>query len=643
MRPILVITLFAILFTVNSQETNVLLEKINLREMNDLDSISWYFLTAMKIANENDDLSLRNKALIRKAGIELFLFRYNEADSLIQMVSPPLEVTDRVELHRIRGNILNEQDQNDESLKEFYKALDLTKKHGLTKFEPQIYFDLAAVVRKNSDLQTATKYYRSALKQAAELNNIDLEVRANIQMCKVYNGWIVLDLDSSVYYGEKAIALAKKENYEYGYALALSIAPAPFIRVGQNQRGIRLSKEALSYAEKYNFPLITRYYLIANQGFAFKNLKMYDSALFYMKEAGKLRSGSLDYPRLKYEVLKAQGKYKEALAALEYYSQKTDSTQRSRSISKLSSMQARYETNLKEEELKAERQLTSLQQTKLDQQRYLIFGMIVIVLLLILALALVYRQRKLKKQKTLSDLELAETQKLLDLERQYRASELKALRSQMNPHFVFNALNSIQEYIMTNERRLAGEYLGKFADLMRIYLQHSQVKTVTIREETEALNLYLQLEKLRFEDSLTCSIDIGDDVNTEQLIPSLLLQPYVENAVKHGLLHKESERILKIDIKSDHEGLLICEVIDNGVGRKKSQEINKMRNPGHKSFASEATTSRLSLLNLDRENPIEEEILDLVDENGNPQGTKVTIRIPLAMEAQSTLSEVRTD
>ncbi|WP_425389926.1 tetratricopeptide repeat-containing sensor histidine kinase [Ekhidna sp.] len=642
MRLTLIVAFLAIFHFSKSQDPDKLLRKIDFMETNDPDSINLYFQRVFNVAEGRSDFSLRDKAIIKHAGVLLLLYKYADADSLIKLITTPLEIGDQVELHRITGNILSEQNQNDESLKEFYAALDLARKNNLVELEPEIYFDLAAVVRKNNDLKTVTKYYRSALNQAIKLSDIDLEVRANIQLCKVYNGWIVLNLDSSVYYGERAIALAQKAKYEYGYAHALSMAAAPFIRVGQNQRGIQLSREALSYAEKYDFPLITKYYLTANQGFAFKNLKMYDSALFYMKEAGKIRSGSLDYPRLKYQVLKAQGKYKEAIEALEYYSQKTDSIQRSRNVSKLSSMQARYEANLKEEELKAEKQLTSLQQSRLDQQRYLIIGMVVIVFLLVFALALVFRQRKLKKQKTLSDLELAETQKLLDLERQYRASELKALRSQMNPHFVFNALNSIQEYIMTNERKLAGKYLGKFADLMRIYLQHSQVKSVTIREETEALNLYLELEKLRFEDSLTYSINIGNRVNTEQLIPSLLLQPYVENAVKHGLLHKESERVLTINIKSDQGNVLVCEIIDNGVGRKKSQEINKMRNPGHKSFATQATTSRLGLLNLDREQPIEEEVLDMTDDKGDPEGTKVIIRIPMTMEAQNDLSEVGT-
>lgn len=635
MRFFLVITLFAISIFARSQPATTLLMRIDLEETNNSDSIDFFYKQLMEIAK--DDTSLRMRAHIKRAGVALLLNDFDLADSLTAMGLSELEIEDQVELHRIKGNILSEQGKNDEALESFYRALDLTKRHELEELEPEIYFDLAAVVRKNSDLETATRYYHDALRQAKNNNDTDLEIRALIQMCKVYNGWIILNLDSSVYYGEKAIALAHAKNYEYGYAHALSIAAAPFIRVGQNQRGIKLSRKALTYADKYNFPLITIYYLIANQGFAFKNLEMYDSALFYMKEAGKLREESLDYPRLKYQVLKAQKKYKEALEALEFFSHKTDSIQRNRAASKLSSMQARYETNLKEEELKAEKQLTSLQQAELDQQRYLIFGMIVIVFLLVFALAMVYRQRKLKRQKTLSEIELAKTQTLLEMERQYRASELKAIRSQMNPHFVFNALNSIQEYIMTNEKKLAGKYLGKFADLMRIYLEHSQARNVTVNEELNAMKLYLELEKLRFGDSLNYEIATSPEVNMETPIPSLLLQPYVENAIKHGLLHKKGDRKLNVSIGLIGE-FLQAEISDNGVGRSRSMEINKSKNPNHKSFATSATKSRLELLNMDKEQPIIEEIIDLEDEAGNPAGTKVILKIP---QAESPLEDER--
>ncbi|MEP0986140.1 histidine kinase [Ekhidna sp.] len=209
------------------------------------------------------------------------------------------------------------------------------------------------------------------------------------------------------------------------------------------------------------------------------------------------------------------------------------------------------------------------------------------------------------------------------------ASKLTALQSQMNPHFIFNALNSIQEYIMLNERKLAGKYLGKFADLMRIYLQFSQAKFITIDDEITALKLFLELEKLRFEDTLKYQLIVDEKISLEKKIPAMLIQPYVENALLHGLLHKEFNKILKISFETnDAEGNLICLIEDNGIGRKRSLEINRSRNPNHQSFATSATKQRLSLINKDLKREIGEETVDLYDEDGSAIGTKVKLTIP---------------
>lgn len=212
------------------------------------------------------------------------------------------------------------------------------------------------------------------------------------------------------------------------------------------------------------------------------------------------------------------------------------------------------------------------------------------------------------------------------LQSELNISKLTALQSQMNPHFVFNALNSIQEYIITNEKKLAALYLGKFADLMRIYLDHSRVKEITLGEDLHALNLYLELEKLRFQNTLNYSIEVSESVDTNLMIPSFLAQPYVENAIKHGLFHKQTKRELKICI-AIQDDLLQYSIEDNGIGRAASMEINKSR-AGHKSFATEATRSRLELLNEGRQISIVEEIVDLKDEEGRAIGTRVTLIIP---------------
>ena len=152
-------------------------------------------------------------------------------------------------------------------------------------------------------------------------------------------------------------------------------------------------------------------------------------------------------------------------------------------------------------------------------------------------------------------------------------------------------------------KKLAGKYLGKFADLMRIYLHQSQTRYITVEEEVEALNLYLELEKLRFEESLNYSISVNETVEPDILsIPSLLVQPYVENALKHGLLHKKEDRNLSISFHYQSEpDILECIIEDNGIGRERSTELNKLRNPNHQSFATSATKTRLELLNFTTE------------------------------------------
>lgn len=209
-------------------------------------------------------------------------------------------------------------------------------------------------------------------------------------------------------------------------------------------------------------------------------------------------------------------------------------------------------------------------------------------------------------------------------------SKLIALRAQMNPHFLFNALNSIQKYILTNQKDIASDYLGQFADLMRIYLDHSKRNVITLKEEMDALDLYLQLEKVRFKEELKYQIKIKNQELLSDFIkiPSLLIQPYVENAIKHGLLHKKENKFLKIKFKKckHEENVIICEIKDNGIGRARSAEINQYR-INHTSHASEAGKTRLELLNYDKQKQIGIEIIDL-EENDKPTGTKVILRIP---------------
>ena len=205
--------------------------------------------------------------------------------------------------------------------------------------------------------------------------------------------------------------------------------------------------------------------------------------------------------------------------------------------------------------------------------------------------------------------------------------EVQALRSQMNPHFVFNCLNAINRFILSHEAEAASDYLTKFSRLMRMIMNHSRHSTVTLAEETEMLRLYLDMERLRFKDAFDYSIYAGDDVDAgELMIPPLLLQPFVENAVWHGLMHKEERGWLSVTMEV-HDEVLTCIIRDNGIGRKKAALLKSKSVERYKSMGLQITAERMALLTgTDAKGPFFT-IEDLYDEDGNATGTQVTLTI----------------
>jgi len=218
----------------------------------------------------------------------------------------------------------------------------------------------------------------------------------------------------------------------------------------------------------------------------------------------------------------------------------------------------------------------------------------------------------------------------IQLQSEVRNSMLTAIKSQMNPHFIFNALNTIQSFIYSNDKSKANSYLGKFSNLIRIVLDSSNKKAISITEEVETLQLYIDLEVMRFENTLQASIHVDQSLDTDSIyIPPMLIQPFVENAIKHGLLHKINNRKLKISFKpSANEQGLEIEIDDNGIGRVRSAFLNAKKNDDHNSFAIKANQTRIDILNQLSSNKIVLEIIDKKDESGIAKGTTVKLFIP---------------
>lgn len=208
---------------------------------------------------------------------------------------------------------------------------------------------------------------------------------------------------------------------------------------------------------------------------------------------------------------------------------------------------------------------------------------------------------------------------------------LKALRSQMNPHFVFNCMNSIDMYILKNDVENASRYLNKFARLVRLILNQSDEMYVPLAKEIEMLKYYIELEKLRFDHPFSHSIQVDESIDIEETeIPSMLLQPYIENAILHGLRHKKENGHLSIIIRRRNEGLF-CIIEDDGIGREKAVEINSAFPSKHHSKGTILTAERLSVLDNNQNKPVINAI-DLKDEHGEARGTRVEITIPVEFD-----------
>ncbi len=215
-------------------------------------------------------------------------------------------------------------------------------------------------------------------------------------------------------------------------------------------------------------------------------------------------------------------------------------------------------------------------------------------------------------------------------EKELTELKMSSLRSQMNPHFIFNSLNSIKLYIINNEKENAVYYLNKFSKLIRKILATTQEKEITLADEIETMELYLKIENIRFNNKIEYDITIDKNISIGTLkIPCLIMQPFIENALWHGLSLKKGPKKLDIIIENDKPSHIKIKIIDNGIGRKKSQEINKQKMLKRKSIGINLTKERLKNYFNGFHNDFSLNIRDLNDKDNFASGTMVTIKIPL--------------
>ncbi len=570
-----------------------------------------------------------------------------------------------------RGYFYDEDGDYINAKKEYLTALDIFTEIDNIQGQGKIYNALAGISENLGDIREAIDYYSLALKLAEASKDLSGIANASLNIGSLHLqlgtrkealNFLQISLDAarenddfriigSVLVSEgKILVLADSlEEAEENCVEALKNfdkagAKLDALQVHLLMGEIKVIQKDYGGAETEfqhileiaNIYGSLEYIIVANNSLA--ELKLieedYDLAEKYALESYKIAKTLNFYSGIEAasgkltKIYEEKKYYQKANYFLNEYANTRDSLRMKSFERKIFQESAKYEFE-KIAKIKEVEHQNEILRTEVEKKRlgYIVLSALLILLVVVVALMIIYsrmkviRQQKMELDAAYSELEERKNDEIL-------VSNLKALQSQMNPHFIFNALNSIQTLVLKGDVDNSYSYINKFADLVRQTLMFSERPLISFEEEVGLLENYLTLEKLRFRDNFNYSIKTNQVGNI--MVPSMLLQPLLENALKHGLLHKKSDKLLTIDFELDE--VLKCTIVDNGIGRKAAEQINKRRNQKHQSFALEALRKRFEFLKrkMNVEN-IGFHYEDLYEDN-HAIGTKVVVIIPFVKQ-----------
>ena len=515
----------------------------------------------------------------------------------------------------------------------FYRMLSLSQKINYKKGIATSYNNIGILKTGQKEYQEAVKYFLKYVTIQKELKK-DKELGIGLNNIG-YNYYLDNKNELALKYFNESLKIRKKIK-EPSYVLVLGNIGNVYIKQNNLEQALSYYNESLrelkingrDFFSLYDGQMTVNLTAIAK----IKNLQNKNSeALKYALESKEvaLKTQNLKYlqsvDEVLYKIYEATNKHKEALENYKNYITLRDSVTNEENKSEILKAEFKYESEKKEAKIKQLSQAKTITELENKRQKTTLFLLIFGVFSAIITSFLLFKRFKSKKQTELLKSEIEKT----SAEKKASESELKALKSQMNPHFIFNALNSIQEQFMFGDKLVANEQMGNFTALTRQILSVSGKKKISVATEVAILTKYLELEKMRFETDFYYSISIDDRVDDEYIqLPPMLIQPFVENSIKHGLLHKTGTKNLTITFALDTEQtFLICTIQDNGIGREKAAVI-KSKNT-HESFSTASVAQRLQILN-DTETEDVLQYEDLMDENGIAIGTKATLKISIS-------------
>lgn len=535
------------------------------------------FKQALAVAEENKIESVK-AAILSNLGL-LHEMR-GDYQLALESFLVALRIREKLKDDKAMGRVLNniglvftEQENYAKALEYYQRSIDFKLKGGDTLLAASTYNNMGITLINMDRYEEAIAMLNKALvinKQHGE----DAEVAVNI-------GNLGLAFDKR---GEKKKA---KEYYER------CIAMQEKLEIPETQLAVPINNLGTIYLEEHDLPKAEK-------------LLRQSLALALERESKEdIREAYGNLARLYSE----KKNFEEAFEYQQKFNALTDTLAREKSGKAMAEMMVKYETEKKEEQNKSLGRENELQKLRLERNNYVIYGLAALMLLLGITGILFYRQRKLK----------AEQERIV--------LGQKLLRSQMNPHFIFNSLQSIQGYMLTHRPDEAAGYLSDFARLMRMILESSRQEYVPLGDVIQFNEYYLKMQSLRFENKFETEIHVDPGLDPDQVqVPPMLLQPFIENSIEHGFKNKQDKG--KIDIRIYREqDMLKMEVEDNGIGRSASEKL-KERDNKHTSLAMSITRERIEALSRKSKRKITLNIIDLSDENQRPSGTKVIFAIP---------------
>jgi tetratricopeptide (TPR) repeat protein len=513
------------------------------------------------------------------------------------------------------AKILFQESKYQESL-DLYKANQkLAEQAGINEIVLESIHSLAIIYQTLGNLSDSKVQYKLLLEQSIVHQDTAWLIQALFR-----SGNIAMNSDSNFAVAEaffkSGMKVCKASHNYYWLGWMMNHLAWNYYLMGQKDDALELYRESIELAKK-NKQIDLVVNALGNIGTIYRDKKSYTRAAKYYQKSIEVAKSSRNLVNLRWiymdasDMYKSMGDYKNAYENYVLYTLYNDSINSLKYQRSMDEARMKFDVDQQKKELEV---LT----LKLSQQQWFTYGAIAFVCLFILVSFLVIRQFRLSAKK-----------RITEMNQQIAEMTQANLRQQMNPHFIFNTLNSIQYYMYQHDKVATNNYLTKFSSLIRKILENSQHTAIPLEDELEALRLYLDLERLRFKDKLTYSIEVDDSIDTLQTkIPTMLIQPYVENAICHGLVNKDAPGYVRILLHQD-KGYISCIIEDNGIGRTAASEIKKQHGTTHNSLGTKITRSRLDVVNSLYGSSLEIKYTDLKDQEGNALGTRVEIHIPL--------------